>query len=79
MSDEHAEPPRTDQVSDYEDRSISCIDCGEDFIWTVGEQEFFHDKGLQNEPKRCKPCKQRTIALPQSRPRNPRALNKKSK
>ena len=43
MSDEHAEPPGTDQVSDYEDRSISCIDCGEDFIWTVGEQEFFHN------------------------------------
>ena len=58
MSDEHAEPPGTDQVSDYQDRSIGCIDCGEDFIWTVGEQEFFHDKGLQNEPKRCKPCKQ---------------------
>jgi len=58
MSDEHAEPPGTDQVSDYEDRPISCIDCGEDFIWTVGEQVFFHDKGLKNEPKRCKPCKQ---------------------
>jgi hypothetical protein len=22
------------------------------------EQVFFHDKGLKNEPKACKPCKQ---------------------
>ena len=42
---------------DFQDRSIGCIDCGELFIWTVGEQVFFHDKGLRNEPKRCKRCK----------------------
>lgn len=41
-----------------EDKPIKCIDCSEDFIWTVGEQTFFRDKGLQNPPKRCKPCKQ---------------------
>jgi hypothetical protein len=40
------------------DRTIKCVDCSEDFIWTSGEQAFFHDKGLKNEPKRCKPCKQ---------------------
>lgn len=42
----------------FDDRIIKCVDCGEDFVWTAGEQTFFHDKGLQNEPKRCKPCKQ---------------------
>ena len=41
-----------------EDTSIQCIDCSQDFIWTIGEQTFFRDKGLQNPPKRCKPCKQ---------------------
>lgn len=40
------------------DQAINCIDCSNDFIWTVGEQTFFRDKGLQNPPKRCKPCKQ---------------------
>jgi CxxC-x17-CxxC domain-containing protein len=40
------------------DRRISCIDCHQDFVWTVGEQIFFRDKGLLNPPKRCKPCKQ---------------------
>ena len=41
-----------------EDQTINCIDCSKDFIWSVGEQSFFRDKGLQNPPKRCKPCKQ---------------------
>lgn len=39
------------------DRNINCIDCQEDFIWTVGEQTFFRDKKLDNPPKRCKSCK----------------------
>ena len=43
---------------EFQDRPIHCVDCGEDFTWTAGEQLFFHDKGLKNEPKRCKPCKQ---------------------
>ena len=43
---------------EFQDRSIKCVDCGDDFVWTAGEQVFFHDKGLKNEPKRCKPCKQ---------------------
>jgi CxxC-x17-CxxC domain-containing protein len=44
-------------ASEFADRSIRCVDCNEEFVWTVGEQVFFHDKGLKNEPKRCKPCK----------------------
>jgi CxxC-x17-CxxC domain-containing protein len=41
----------------FEDTNIACIDCGKDFVWTAGEQNFFRDKGLQNPPKRCKECK----------------------
>src|SRR3712207_5698185 len=44
--------------TEYSDRPIQCVDCSQEFIWTAGEQLFFHDKGLKNEPKRCKPCKQ---------------------
>ena len=57
MSD-HSANVVVGEASDYQDRPIACVDCGDDFIWTVGEQVFFHDKGLKNEPKRCKPCKQ---------------------
>jgi CxxC-x17-CxxC domain-containing protein len=48
----------TTSDSEHPDRSIKCVDCNEYFVWTSGEQAFFHDKGLKNEPKRCKPCKQ---------------------
>jgi CxxC-x17-CxxC domain-containing protein len=42
---------------DFEDKDIICIDCGDVFTWTSGEQLFFHDKNLKHPPKRCKPCK----------------------
>ncbi len=44
--------------TDFKDENIFCIDCGGDFVWTVGEQIFFRDKGLKNPPKRCKECEQ---------------------
>jgi CxxC-x17-CxxC domain-containing protein len=44
--------------AEFQDKSILCIDCSSQFIWTVGEQVFFRDKQLQNPPKRCKECKQ---------------------
>lgn len=44
---------------EYSDKVLRCIDCNEEFIFTAGEQLFFADKGLKNEPKRCKPCKKK--------------------
>ncbi len=41
----------------YEDKTLVCKDCGEEFIFTAGEQEFFAEKGFQNEPQRCKACR----------------------
>ena len=48
---------KTEEIPELEDLPIACIDCVREFIWTAGEQTFFHDKGLQNPPKRCKECK----------------------
>ena len=42
---------------EFQDKSLKCVDCGDDFIWTAGEQLFFADKQFKNEPKRCKACK----------------------
>jgi len=42
---------------EFQDRVLKCIDCGAEFVFTAGEQLFFHDKQFKNEPKRCKPCK----------------------
>jgi len=38
------------------DRIIKCQDCEQEFPWTVGEQEFFKEKGLE-EPTRCMICR----------------------
>ncbi len=45
------------EESELEDKTILCIDCSQNFVWSVGEQVFFRDKQLQNPPKRCKECK----------------------
>lgn len=42
----------------FEDMTLCCRDCAADFIWTGGEQEFFEQKGLQNQPQRCPNCRQ---------------------
>ncbi len=42
----------------FTDKIIQCKICGEEFIWTAGEQRFYADRGL-NEPKRCSICRQR--------------------
>jgi CxxC-x17-CxxC domain-containing protein len=42
---------------EFQDKVLKCIDCGSDFLFTAGEQLFFHDKQFRNEPKRCKTCK----------------------
>lgn len=41
----------------YEDKTLKCKDCGADFIFTAGEQEFYAERGFQNEPQRCKVCR----------------------
>jgi CxxC-x17-CxxC domain-containing protein len=49
---------------EFQDKVLKCIDCGADFVFTAGEQLFFHDKQFKNEPKRCKACKaKRTSSL----------------
>ena len=41
----------------YQDKEIVCKDCGNTFVFTAGEQEFYAEKGFQNEPKSCKECR----------------------
>jgi len=44
-------------MPEFQDRVLKCVDCEADFVFTAGEQHFFHDKNFKNEPKRCKACK----------------------
>ena len=41
----------------FEDKTLVCKDCGEEFVFTAGEQEFYESKGFVNEPQRCKNCR----------------------
>ncbi len=40
-----------------QDRVLTCRDCGEQFVFSAGEQAFFASKGLQNDPQRCPSCR----------------------
>ena len=56
---------------EFQDKVLTCIDCGAEFIFTSGEQLFFHDKQFKNEPKRCKTCKSKRVAVLSAAPHSP--------
>jgi len=39
------------------DKTLVCKDCGHDYVFTEGEQEFYKQKGFDNEPQRCPACR----------------------
>jgi ssDNA-binding Zn-finger/Zn-ribbon topoisomerase 1 len=39
------------------DKTLVCKDCGKEFVFTAGEQEFYKTKGFDQEPKRCPECR----------------------
>ena len=42
----------------FEDKTLVCKECGKEFVFTAGEQEFYAEQGFENEPQRCKECRQ---------------------
>lgn len=46
-------------MEEFKDKTLTCIDCGKDFIFTAGEQAFYKEKKLTNDPKRCKECREK--------------------
>ena len=45
----------------FADKILKCSDCGAEFVFTAGEQQFFHDKQFKNDPKHCKQCKAKRL------------------
>jgi len=41
----------------FQDQTLRCRDCAAEFVWTAGEQAFFQEKGLLNQPQRCATCR----------------------
>jgi CxxC-x17-CxxC domain-containing protein len=42
----------------FDDKTIRCVSCGAEFIFTAGEQEFYKSRGLGHEPTRCRSCRE---------------------
>lgn len=40
-----------------QDKTLVCKDCGTDFAFTVRDQQFYAEKGFENEPQRCRDCR----------------------
>ena len=40
-----------------QDKTIVSKECGKELVFTVRDQEFYKEKGFDNEPKRCKECR----------------------
>ena len=57
MADFGSIPVLGKPAMEFKDRVLKCNDCGAEFVFTAGEQLFFHDKQFKNDPKHCKQCK----------------------
>ena len=44
-------------MQQYTDKNLTCVDCGQTFLFSADDQEFYARKGFTNEPKRCKVCR----------------------
>ncbi len=42
---------------EFADKTLACKNCGTNFVFTAGEQAFYKEKGLMNEPGRCPACR----------------------
>ena len=41
----------------FEDRVLVCKDCGKEFVFSAGEQEFYAQNDFKNDPARCPACR----------------------
>jgi CxxC-x17-CxxC domain-containing protein len=42
----------------FQDKTLTCADCGQEFVFSAAEQETFQSRGYTNEPKRCLACRE---------------------
>jgi CxxC-x17-CxxC domain-containing protein len=49
----------------YSDKTLTCADCGQEFVFTASEQDFYAQRGF-TEPRRCPSCRASRKAARQS-------------
>jgi CxxC-x17-CxxC domain-containing protein len=42
----------------YEDKTIVCVECGQEFVHSADDQARYAERGFTNEPKRCRDCRE---------------------
>jgi CxxC-x17-CxxC domain-containing protein len=42
---------------EFQDKILTCKECGKEFLFSAGEQAFYHEKRFQHEPTRCRNCR----------------------
>ena len=45
------------ETEEFVDETLVCKNCGNEFVFTAGEQRFYKEKGFMNKPKSCKACR----------------------
>lgn len=58
----------------FADKTLRCVDCGTEFVFTSGEQEFYASKGFANEPQRCRTCRDARKRARESAAAHPREM-----
>jgi len=43
----------------FDDKTIVCADCGQEFVHSAKDQERYATRGFTNEPKRCRTCREK--------------------
>jgi CxxC-x17-CxxC domain-containing protein len=51
---------------EFSDRTLTCIDCGQPFVFSAGEQLYFSEKHFRHDPKHCKACRAKRANRPMS-------------
>jgi len=46
----------------FEDKTIECVECGQPFVHSAEDQARYAERGFTNEPKRCRPCREKRKA-----------------
>ena len=44
-------------MTQFEEKQLTCKDCSKNFVWSIGEQKFFAEKGFEHPPVRCPDCR----------------------
>ena len=50
----------------YQDKMLVCKTCGQPFVFSASEQEFYAEKGFHSQPKHCPQCRRARKSSPKA-------------